>query len=206
MCKMISVLDSGLGNCGSVKRMIEHVGGTAQIIRNSEEVLKSEKIIMPGVGHFDHGMKSLHDNGLIEALRKRILLENTPVLGICLGMQILCEQSEEGDSEGLGFIKGVVQKFQFPKEVKLKIPHMGWNVVNPEKDSRLFTNSQDELRFYFVHSYHVVPNDPGILSARSDYGMEFCSSLECGNIFGVQFHPEKSHRFGMDLMRRFLQV
>ena len=83
---------------------------------------------------------------------------------------------------------------------------MGWNVVNPEKDSRLFTNSEDELRFYFVHSYHVVPNDPGIFSASSDYGIEFCSSFECGNIFGVQFHPEKSHRFGMDLMKRFLQI
>ena len=203
---MIDVLDSGLGNCGSVKRMIEHVGGTARIIRRADEVLKSEKIVIPGVGHFDHGMNSLREHGLIEALKQRIVVENRTVLGICLGMQMLCERSEEGKAEGLNFVRGTVQKFRFPEEVKLKIPHMGWNVVNPVKGSRLFSDSEDELRFYFVHSYHVVPSNSGILSSYTDYGMDFCSSFESGNIFGVQFHPEKSHRFGMELMRRFLQV
>ena len=163
-------------------RMIEHVGGTARIIRRADEILKSEKIVIPGVGHFDHGMNSLREHGLIEALKQRIVVENRTVLGICLGMQMLCERSEEGKAEGLSFVRGTVQKFRFPEEVKLKIPHMGWNVVNPVKGSRLFSDSEDELRFYFVHSYHVVPSNSGI-HPHTDYGMDFCSSFESGNIF-----------------------
>ena len=202
----VHILDYGLGNFGSVIRMIEKVGGSAKRISTPEEILLAEKLILPGVGHFDRGMSQIVERGLLEPLRERVIEQRIPLMGICLGMQLLCFGSEEGILPGLGFVDADVRKFQTLPGQNLKIPHMGWNSIRVSRSNPLINVTNEEQRFYFVHSYHVVPNAPDMVIATSTHGVAFCAAFQNKNIFGVQFHPEKSHRFGMALIKSFVNL
>ncbi len=203
---MILVLSTGLGNVSSVVRMIQRVGGRPFVGASKHEIKRADKIVLPGVGSFDNGMGSLGSNSDINALKNKIRDDATPLLGICLGMQLLCRGSEEGSAPGLSLIDADVKKFNFPADDKLKVPHMGWNVVRPASSNPLIPHAKEGQRFYFVHSYRVVPDDPKVVTGTANYGGEFCAAFQQGNLFGVQFHPEKSHRFGMALMKRFVEL
>jgi glutamine amidotransferase len=198
------VIDSGMGNLASVANMIRKIGGEAKISSSPDEICQAEKLVLPGVGSFDAGINSLKNNSLDLAIKKAIKENGSFLLGICLGMQLLFESSEEGIEPGLGLIPGHVCKFQLDGQ-NLRIPHMGWNIVKPKQDSNLF-NIEDEQRFYFVHSYHVNCANAEDASARTHYGYDFVSAVESDNVMGVQFHPEKSHRFGMSLFKRFFDL
>ena len=203
---MITIIDYGAGNIGSVLNMIRHVGGYAAVAKSAGDVLRAKKIILPGVGSFDNAMARLVGLGLIAPLKERASA-GIPVLGICLGMQLLADSSEEGSMVGLGLIPGRVRRFHFTGDAEsLKIPHMGWNHVRPLRASPLVKDLGDAARFYFVHSYHFDCDcrDDAILS--SEYGYEFTSGVQRGRIMGVQFHPEKSHRYGMQLIRNFVEI
>jgi len=202
----VAIIDVGLGNIASIQRMTEKVGGTAYSAKSPSQLDRASKIILPGVGHFDEGMSRLREHGFEEVLVHFERSQQNHVMGICLGMQLLCRSSEEGDLPGLGLIDADVRKFRFPVESKLKVPHMGWNVVSASRASTLLPVRAEKQRFYFVHSYKVVPDDSDITIGIANYGGEFCAAFQQGNIFGVQFHPEKSHRFGMELMRRFIEL
>jgi imidazole glycerol-phosphate synthase subunit HisH len=202
----IFIIDVGLGNIASIHSMIEKVGGKAVSVKNRTQLNKGDKVILPGVGHFDEGMSRLTEASFADILFDLGKTHEIQVLGICLGMQLLCRGSEEGKLTGLGLINADVKKFRSPPESKLKVPHMGWNVVSPVRPNPVLPVSTEEERFYFVHSYKVVPDDPTITIGTADHGGEFCAAFQQGNVFGVQFHPEKSHRFGMELMRRFIEL
>tara|TARA_R110000803_G_scaffold210230_1_gene281521 strand:- start:1921 stop:2520 length:600 start_codon:yes stop_codon:yes gene_type:complete len=199
---MIGIVDYGMGNVGSVESMINHLGyHKTKIVTTPEELKEVDKIILPGVGTFDNGMKNLKDSGLFDELNTQALINNKPVLGICLGMQLLMDKSEEGKLGGLGWIKGECKKFRF-SDNSLKVPHMGWNVASP------ITNElcDNDSRFYFVHSYYVKCIEKDNIMLKTNYGMEFVSGVSKDSIFGVQFHPEKSHKYGMELMEKFINL
>ncbi len=202
----LDILDYGLGNIASVIRMIEKVGGAAKSISTPEEICRSNKLILPGVGHFDRGMSQLAKQYLLEPLQERVLKQGTPIMGICLGMQLLCIRSEEGLLPGLGYVDADVSKFKSITDKHLKVPHMGWNNVNVTRSNPLIEARSEEQRFYFVHSYYVEPKSPDLVIMTATHGLEFCAAFQSENIFGVQFHPEKSHRFGMALMKNFLEL
>lgn len=171
-----------------------------------EIIAGAEKLIIPGVGSFDNGMKNLKDFGLIDILNKKVLEEKVPILGICLGMQLLTNSSEEGILPGLGWIDAACKKFKFEGEdKKLRIPHMGWNEVNIKKHDNIFRDMYDDASFYFVHSYYVDCINTGDIAASSFYGFEFTSSIQRENIYATQFHPEKSHKYGLLLMKNFVE-
>lgn len=201
---MICIIDYGLGNLGSVLNMFKKLKVDAFISGDKAEIEKADKLLLPGVGAFKKGMDLLREKGLIELLNHKVLEEKTPVLGICLGMQLLMDHSEEGDATGLGWIKGNV--IRFPKHDKLKVPHMGWNVVEKNSPSQLTENFESEMRFYFVHSFYVEAQRREDSLLRTEYGLTFDSGVGRDNIFGVQFHPEKSHKFGMKLLTNFSKV
>ncbi len=203
----ISILDYGIGNTGSVFRMIEKVGGTAIKISSLYEIHQAEKIILPGVGHFDHGMHLLQEKELVTEIQA-VAKQGIPILGICLGMQLLFDNSEEGTITGLGLIPGKVIKFNDPAKT-LRIPHMGWNEIDVRKENPLipaYIGQGIKPRFYFVHSYHAVCQDFDDVLATVDYGTDVTAAVCRGNVYGVQFHPEKSHRFGMDMIKRFVEL
>lgn len=202
----IGIINSRFGNMLSIQRMLACVGATGIFVATPKECVETDALILPGVGHFDEGMRALHNIGLVETIKHLAYETKTPILGICLGMQLLCRGSEEGSEPGLGLINADVRKFRFPADEKLKIPHMGWNVVRPGSSNPLISCTEEEQRFYFVHSYKVVPDDPSVVIGTANYGGEFCAAFQQGNVFGVQFHPEKSHRFGMALMKRFVEL
>jgi glutamine amidotransferase len=206
MKKLVGVIDVGIGNIFSIQRMVEKVGGGSELIQKPSQLLKFKKIILPGVGHFGEGMRALNGKGFSKILINLVIQKKVQILGICLGMQLLCRSSEESNISGLGLIDAEVRKLHFSVESKLKVPHMGWNVVSASRVNPLLPVSTEEVRFYFVHSYKVVPKDPAITIGTTNYGGEFCAALQQGNMFGVQFHPEKSHRFGMALMSRFIEL
>lgn len=203
---MITIIDYGMGNLKSIQNMLKYLGVTSKISNNTNEIEKAVKIILPGVGAFDNAMRNIHNMGLKEVLDQKVCNEKIPVLGICLGMQLLTEQSQEGSLNGLSYIKGESVKFNFSDSIKLKIPQMGWNTVYFEKDSFLTKSMNGEQKFYFVHSYHVVCKDPSDILCQTLYGYSFTSALSRENIYGVQFHPEKSHRFGMQLLKNFSEL
>jgi glutamine amidotransferase len=203
---VVGVIDYGVGNNASVHRMIQRVGGSSISVSRPHELSTVDKVILPGVGHFDAGMYELVARGFRDALVDDIRSKRITLLGICLGMQLLCLKSEEGEQTGLGLIDAHVVKFGFNPPLGLKIPHMGWNTIATTRDNPLLPASDIERRFYFVHSYKVVTNVPEITIATCDYGGDFCAAFQNANIFGVQFHPEKSHKFGMDLMKRFVEL
>lgn len=201
----IAVIDYGVGNLGSVLNMLKKVGAANVKLTNKEsDILSADKIILPGVGAFDHGMKKLRENGLDEILLQVAEKNTAEVMGICLGMQLLTEGSEEGALPGLGLISGVVKKFDKDRHAHLKIPHMGWNLITPKKMHYIVDNLPEESRYYFVHSYYVSCNNPDDILMTTQYGSEFVSAFQKNNIIGCQFHPEKSHRFGIQLFRNFV--
>ncbi|MFO7256968.1 MAG: imidazole glycerol phosphate synthase subunit HisH [Bacteroidota bacterium] len=200
---MITIIDLGMGNLASIKNMLKKIGVNAEISPDAEVIAKAKKIILPGVGAFDNAMTNIDALGLRSILNKKALEEKVPVLGICLGMQILMKSSEEGSLPGLGWIDGVVKRFRFDNaNSTLKVPHMGWNLISTQDDQHLFKGLQDS-KFYFVHSYYVECSDSSHSLATTTYGIVFTSSVHKDNIFGTQFHPEKSHRYGMQLLRNF---
>jgi glutamine amidotransferase len=205
---MITILDYGMGNLGAIANMLKKIGTQAIITSNSEDIMNAGKLILPGVGAFDNAMSNLKSRGLIDILNRKVLEEKTPLLGICLGMQLLSQKSEEGNLAGLGWIDAETKKFDFthlPSEKTLKIPHMGWNTISIRQDSPLFDEMFPENRFYFVHSFHVVCQHPEDILTTTLYGYDFVSSVAKGNIWGVQFHPEKSHKFGMKVLKNFVE-
>jgi glutamine amidotransferase len=204
--RKVGILNYGAGNLGSIQRMIEKVDAQPIIISNHKEIADVKKIILPGVGHFLEGVRYLKKSTLWDPLLEYAENKSALLMGICLGMQLLCKHSEEGAVEGLGLVDASVKKFNFPEQPLLKVPHMGWNTIRTTRLNPLLPMDEDERRFYFVHSYKVVPNDPSVSIGQCNYGGEFCAAFEQGNVFGVQFHPEKSHRFGMALMRRFVEI
>jgi len=198
---MIAILDYGVGNLKSIYNMFKKVGVESVITSCVETISKADKYLLPGVGSFDHGINSLKNAPFFEVLEKEVLVSKKPILGICLGMQLLTNSSEEGKEKGLGWIDAQTVKFDL-EDKNLSIPHMGWNKTTPISTSNIFKNL-NENRFYFVHSYHVVCNDKKNILASVKYGQEFTCSIYKDNIFGVQFHPEKSHKFGMQLFKNF---
>lgn len=202
---MIVVIDYGAGNLGSIINMLKRLGSEAVISSEVEVIKKASKLILPGVGSFDYGMQQLIDSGLIGVLNKKVLEDRTPILGVCLGVQLMTNGSEEGNLEGLKWFDAKTVKFSFEKDSKLKIPHMGWNDTFVAKKSKLFDEIEDEYRFYYVHSYHLKPNNESDILTVAKYGYEFVSGLERENIYGVQFHPEKSHKFGMRVFKNFIE-
>lgn len=187
--------------------MLRRLGYPSVITSEPEVIGQASKLILPGVGAFDNGMTKLRAQNLEPVLRTKALEEKVPVLGICLGMQLLGKGSEEGSQPGLGWINGRCVRFSFDEQNHaLKVPHMGWNEVHVEKDSRLLAGANGLLRFYFVHSYHMVCESVGDIMLSVDYGGKITAAVECGNIMGTQFHPEKSHKFGMLILKNFAEL
>lgn len=204
---MIVIIDYGMGNLGSIFNMFRKIGAESTISSDPSIIKSAAKLILPGVGSFDNGMKNLKDQNLIEILGRKVFVDKTPILGICLGMQLLTRCSEEGTLPGLGWVDARTVRFDFRENRdNLKVPHMGWNGVHLQKISPLYNEMFAEPRFYFVHSYHVVCNDPADVLSKTRHGFDFTSSLQRGNIFGTQFHPEKSHKFGMKLLKNFAEL
>lgn len=201
---MITIVDYGMGNLGSIQNMFRRAGAKAVISGDPAVVADAEKILLPGVGAFDNAMQRIDEAGLRTVLDRKALVEKVPVLGICLGMQLLTRSSEEGVLPGLCWIPGATKRF--PKQDVLKVPHMGWNVALPNTPSRLTAQVGDEPRYYFVHSYCVHVDDPAHSLMKTYYGIDFDSAIGHKNIYGVQFHPEKSHRFGMQIMKNFAEL
>lgn len=203
---MLTIVDYGVGNLASIKNMLKRVGVEVLISSNEDDLRKAHKLILPGVGAFDTCADKLQRSGLLAALNKRVLEDKTPIFGICVGMQLMMEKSEEGVLPGLGWIKGEIVKFKKDAMPEgFKIPHMGWTEVTPSKPSRLFTDMYEEPRFYFVHSYHPQVKHAEDALVQSEYGYRFVAGMERENIIGVQFHPEKSHKFGMKLLENFVK-
>lgn len=203
---MIVIIDYGMGNIGSIVNMIKKAGGESRVSGLHEEIEAAQKLILPGVGAFDHGMKNLEELGLKELLTRKVLDEKVPILGVCLGMQLFTASSEEGSLPGLGWVDAKCCRFRFSEEKKLRIPHMGWNTVEIRKQSPLFSNMYEEAAFYFVHSYHVVCHQESDVLTSTSYGYPFVSSLQHENIFATQFHPEKSHKYGLQIMKNFVAL
>lgn len=205
MSKNIVIVDYGAGNIGSVINMIKRVGGVATASGDLDELSAADKLILPGIGSFDNAVKKLDALGLVDLLRERASA-GVPLLGICLGMQLLGDESEEGKLPGLGLIPGKVRKLTFGDELGLKVPHMGWNQVVERKPHPLTVGLEPDSRFYFVHSYHFNCADPDDELLVTKYVGEFTSGIQRENVMGVQFHPEKSHRFGVQLFQNFVGV
>lgn len=203
---MIAIVDYRTGNLGSIQNMLRKLRFESVVTSDKEEIANAAKLILPGVGAFDKGMDNLIGLGLMEILNKKVISDKVPVLGICLGMQLMTKGSEEGLREGLGWFDADTIRFKFRDSDTYKVPHMGWNFVNRKKESRLFSNMHPDPRFYFVHSFYVHTNDPSDSVTSTTYGIEFTSSFEKGNIYGVQFHPEKSHKFGMQILKNFAEL
>jgi len=199
------IIDYKMGNLRSVQKAFEKVGCNAIISNDIEVILKANKLVLPGVGAFKDGMKHLHELNLINILNKKVLEDKTPILGICLGMQLLSNKSyENGETMGLGWINAEVVKFEFDTK-KLKIPHVGWNELHYQKKSCLFDSIQNKSDFYFVHSYHFK-TDEDIVVTTTDYGFEFVSAINKDNIYATQFHPEKSQTVGIQLIENFVNL
>lgn len=202
---MITIVDYGMGNLGSVLNMFKYLKVDAEITGDLEKISKAEKLLLPGVGAFDAAMSRINDSGIRQVLDKKVLEEKTPVLGICLGMQLLTNSSEEGKIPGLGWIDAKTLKFSFDDN-QLKVPHIGWNKVIRTQPNKLTESFDDEYRFYFVHSYYVLCNKEENVILATQYGLRFHSAIHRDNIYGTQFHPEKSHKYGMQLLRNFAAI
>ena len=200
------VIDYEMGNLRSVQKKFQRVGAEVEITSDKTKILKAEKLILPGVGHFANGVKKLKERGIWDILNKKVLQEKTPILGICLGMQLMAKHSEEGDMDGLGWFDAVVVKFTVKDKLKYKVPHMGWNNAMLEKESRLLRGVPKEAMFYFVHSYHIKCNNKEDVLTSSEYEYKFTSAIQKDNIYGTQFHPEKSHDWGELVFRNFVNL
>jgi glutamine amidotransferase len=203
---MITIVNYGMGNLGSVQNMLKRIGVDTEITGDINKIEEAQKLLLPGVGAFGAAMQKIEESGLRNILDKKVLTEKIPVLGICLGMQLLTRSSEEAPLPGLSWIPAQTLKFNFPNDSSLKVPHMGWNNVHPVKTSKLTINFDDETRFYFVHSYYVKADNQEDVLTTTHYGIDFHSIIQHQNIYGAQFHPEKSHKFGMRLLENFARI
>ncbi len=195
-----------MGNVASVANMLRHIRADEAIITRDPDVIRgADRVILPGVGSFQTGMQNLAEFGLIDALTDAAFVRRVPILGICLGMQLLTRSSEEGQLPGLGWLDALTVRFQFEQDTGLKIPHMGWSYVRPSRANVLLADGERE-RFYFVHAYHVICANKKDVIGVANYGFEFACAVNRDNVFGVQFHPEKSHRYGMSLLRKFASL
>jgi glutamine amidotransferase len=202
----VHIIDYGLGNLGSIVNMFRRLGVGAKLTSDPDDIMSAEHILLPGVGAFDQGMRNLRERGLVDVLNKKVIDMKTPTLGICLGMQLMTEGSDEGVEKGLGWIRGrTVDMRNFANAGdKMKFPHIGWNYVDQVRDHFINHDLPEDPRFYFVHSYMVACDEQDDVLATSDYGsITMTAMLAHGNIAGAQYHPEKSHKFGMQLLRNF---
>lgn len=202
---MIIIVDYGMGNLRSVQKAFQRINMNAVVTSKPNDILKADKIILPGVGHFEQGMKNLAESGFIDAIKEAVAVKNKCILGICLGMQLLTENSEEGNVNGLGFVKGNVRRFPIPSN-GLKIPHMGWNSLFAGKASDLSSGLLQDDFVYFVHSYYASCTNKDDVLFQTEYGIMFDSAFQHENIVGFQFHPEKSHKTGLELLRKFVKL
>lgn len=199
----VSLLSYGVGNLGSVRNMFRRLGVPTEDITDPEQLTGASRVLLPGVGAFDHGARALQAGGWIDAVRDHVAT-GRPLLGICLGMQLLLDSSEEGDLPGFGFVPGRVVRFE--SRPGLRVPHMGWSHAAPAQENPLFDGLDSEARFYFVHSYYAAPEREANTLATTEYGDRFASAVISENVYGTQFHPEKSHRYGMQLLENFSRL
>lgn len=201
---MIGIIDYGVGNIRAFLNIYHKLSIPVKIIRTSEDFTGVEKLILPGVGSFDYAMSRLNESGMRQELDRLVLDEKMPVIGICVGMQMLAYDSDEGKLPGLGWINASVKKFDIEKiPFVTHLPHMGWNDVRPRLGSLLFKGMEDDARFYFLHSYYFAAGNKADVIAVGNYGIDFACAVNANNIYGVQFHPEKSHKWGVQLLRNF---
>ena len=204
---MITIIDYGVGNLNSIRNMLKKIGVDSVISSEPSAIESAEKLILPGIGSYEYGMKKLRGSTFFDTLQQKVLENKTPILGVCLGAQLLLNGSEEGEPvAGLGWIEGKAVRFdQTLMADNFKVPHMGWNELQIKKESRLFTDVRPDHRYYFVHAYHMVCNHEADILAESNYSYNFVAAVEKQHIVGVQFHPEKSHKFGMKLYENFIK-
>jgi glutamine amidotransferase len=202
----IAIIDYKMGNLGSVKRKFDLIGASAEIVSDYQDLNSFDKFILPGVGHFAMGAHNLRQNYLWEELNEQVLGKEKQILGICLGMQLMAKHSEEGDIDGLGWFDADITKFVVSDKIKFKVPHMGWNTLSLKHDHPIMQGINDEDEFYFVHSYHCVMQDQTTILANTVYDYEFTSAIFKNNIFGFQFHPEKSLETGKKLLKNFIDL
>lgn len=203
---MVVVLDYGVGNLGSIQNMMKKVGVDSIVTSDLEKIKSASHLVLPGVGHFDYCVNQFKESGFFDLIHERVFNDEIPILGVCVGCQMLMASSEEGVEKGLDWIKGKVVKFNRDRiESQMRIPHMGWSDLHIKKQSPLFSDMVDP-RFYFVHSFHLVCDNQSDISSEASYGYDFVASVEKDNIYGVQFHPEKSHKFGMKLFENFSKL
>ena len=203
---MIVLIDYGMGNLRSVQKKFIMVGADVKISSDPKVITNANKLVLPGVGHFNNGIKKLKESKIWESLNKKVLVEQTPILGICLGMQLMAKYSEEGEVEGLGWFDANVIKFQVKNHLKYKVPHIGWNNTIIAKKSELFHGIPTNALFYFVHSYHVICKNHEDILTTTEYEYQFTSSIQKDNIYGTQFHPEKSHDWGELVFQNFVNL
>ncbi|HEA54255.1 imidazole glycerol phosphate synthase subunit HisH [Marinobacter antarcticus] len=201
---MIAIIDYDIGNINAIANMLLRIGVRSNITAREDDIEKAEKIILPGNGSFDACMKNLRNSGLIPVLEEKALKQKVPVLGVCVGAQMLGNGSEEGVENGLGWLN--IDVLRFPEIPGLRVPHMGWNEVsNRDLQNPMCASMEPKSRFYFVHSYYMAPRNPSDILLTAHYGIDFAAGVARGNIAGVQFHPEKSHRFGKQLLSAFVK-
>jgi glutamine amidotransferase len=206
MSSKFVIVDYGTGNLNSVKRSLDRMRVSSIISSDPKDIISAEKIILPGVGHFVKAMSNLKELHLLDTLHEAVLVKQKPILGICLGMELMTKESEEGNAKGLGWLDAKVMRFNVSDKMKYKVPHTGWNRINVKKKSLLMNNISDLSEFYFVHSYHLKINNQTDLLNETQYSYLFPSAIEMGNIFGVQYHPEKSHDAGAQLLKNFIEL
>jgi glutamine amidotransferase len=202
----VAIVDYGMGNLHSVNRKLDRIGVHPQVTSEPSELLRADKLVLPGVGHFGKAMEHLGALGLVPALHEAVVERKTPILGICLGMQLFARHSQEGGAEGLGWIDADVVRFAVDDTLRFKVPQMGWNGVRIARPAPLLEGVTEQTEFYFVHAYHMVCRDSEDVLCDTDYGYPFTSVVQRGNVYGVQFHPEKSHDAGEVLLRNFLYL
>lgn len=202
---MITIINYGMGNLRSVEKIFQRLNCNVLITSDVETINKADKLLLPGVGHFEKGVEKLKKTGIWDVLNNKVLVDKTPILGICLGMQLMTKHSHEGNVEGFGWIDAQTEKFNLKSP--LKVPHMGWNSINLKKrSSKISLNLDDSSLFYFVHSYYVTCNNEDDILFESNYGHKFVSGFQKNNFLGVQFHPEKSHQTGLQLIKNFINI
>jgi imidazole glycerol-phosphate synthase subunit HisH len=206
MTLRVMIVDYGAGNLNSVKRSLDILGVASTVSSDPKDIEVAEKIILPGVGHFGRAMSNLRQLNLLDPLHQAVLIKRKPILGICLGMELMAEKSEEGDARGLGWVDAEVVGFNISDKKRYKVPHMGWNRICSKKNSSLMKNVDESSEFYFVHSYYLSIRNQSDLLSETKYEILFPSAIEKDNVFGVQFHPEKSHDVGTQLLKNFIEM
>jgi glutamine amidotransferase len=207
MIQKIGIIDYGAGNIGSIQNMIRRLGGDSFIVQDAQKLMASEKLVLPGVGNFDHGMQMLTDKNLIDPIKTFMHFKKRPLLGICLGAQLLTKKSEEGQLQGFGFFDAEVLHFsKLANTENIRIPHMGWNYIQYANEKQLLCNLPEQPKFYFVHSYYIKSHASTEVLCTANYKTPFAAGLQKDNVWAVQFHPEKSHKYGIQLFQNFLNL